>query len=82
MAKCWLYKYGEDIIKVVNKDFGGSELYINDELCDQKKGVSLRDCLSATLKNGETVSAVLEGVVTVGCSLCVDGKSQDPVQVK
>lgn len=82
MAKNWLYQHGNDTIKVVNKDFSGSELYVNGELCDQNKGISLRDRLTTVLKSGETVTATLEGLVTMGCSLCIDGKPQDPVEVK
>lgn len=82
MAKRWLYKYGDDAIMVINKGFNGSELYVNGELCNQKKGVSLRDCLTATLKSGETVTATLEGAITIGCSLNIDGKPQEPVEVK
>ena len=62
MAKSWLYKYGEDSIKVINKNFDGSELYINGELCDRKKCTSLTENLAAALKSGKTVTA------TLGCS--------------
>ncbi|MBQ3011726.1 MAG: hypothetical protein IJD81_11095 [Oscillospiraceae bacterium] len=82
MAKSWLYKYGNDTIKVINKNFEGSELYINGELSDQRKGFGLRDCLTASLKSGETITATLEGAITIDCSLCIDGKPQAPVEVK
>ena len=82
MAKKWLYHYGDDTIKVINKNFDGSELYINGELRDRKKGISLRDCLKTVLESGETVTATLEGLVTMGCSLCIDGKPQEPVEVE
>lgn len=81
MAKKWLYQYGEHAIKVINKNLLGSELYIDDELCDQFKEFALRDHLSAKLKSGETVTATLEGVLTMDCLLCVDGKPLEPVEV-
>jgi len=82
MAKSWLYKYGDHTIKVVNKNFDGSELYIDDVLSDQFKGVSLTDRLSAKLESGELVTATLEGTLTMNCVLSIDGKPQEPVEVK
>ena len=82
MAKCWTYKYGADEVKVLNKGFNGSELYVNGELCDQKRGISLSDHLSVTLKGGEKVTATLEGTVTMTCSLLVNGTPLEPVDVK
>ena len=79
MAKSWLYKHGDITIKVLNKHFDGSELYINGELHDRRKGISLRDHLSASLANGETVDATLEGLITMNCFLCIDGILQEPV---
>ncbi len=82
MAKSWLYKYGDDIIQVVNKNFDGSELYVNDTLCDKNTGVSIRDRLVANLKGGEVVSATLEGTLTMKCFLTIDGTPQEPIEVK
>jgi len=82
MAKSWLYKYGEDTINVVNKGFDGSELYVNGELRDQNNGLSFSEQLSATLKNGESVKVTLGGAFTVKCSLFVNEKLQEPVEVK
>lgn len=82
MANCWLYKYGDDTIKVVNKSLDGSEMYINDELCAQNNGLSLSDRLTAKLKNGESVEVSLGGTFKVKCSLFIDGKLQEPVEVK
>ncbi len=80
MAKTWTYKYGEDTIKVVNKDFEGSEMYINDALCDQNNGISFSDNLSGVLKNGETVKASLGGTFKMKCSLFVNGVLQEPAE--
>lgn len=82
MARSWLYKYGEDYIKVVNKNFNGSELYINSELCAKKTGADLTDYLSTTLKGGETVTATLGGVLTTKCYLRINGTLLQPVEVK
>lgn len=82
MAKSWLYKYGEETIKVVNKNFDGSELYINGELCAQQKCTSLTENLTAALKSGETVTATLGGTLTMKCTLCINGEPQEPVEVK
>lgn len=82
MAKCWLYQYGNDIIKVVNKNLEGSELYINDELRDQNNGISFNDRLNATLQSGEPVTATLGGVWTMKCSLFVNERLQEPVEIK
>ena len=82
MAKCWTYKYSEYTIKVFNKNLDGSELYVNGELRDQKKGISLSDHLTVTLKSGEIVSATLEGTFSINCSLCINGKPLEPVEVK
>lgn len=82
MAKSWLYKYGDDTILVINKNFDGSELYVNGELCDENKGVSIKDRLVTKLKSGELVSATLEGAWKMGCSLVIDGKPQEPVEIK
>ena len=82
MAKLWLYNYGDHTIKVINKNFDGSELYIDDVLCDQFKGVSLSDRLTAKMESGELVTATLEGTLTMNCSLCVDGEPQQPIEVK
>ena len=82
MARSWLYKYGENSIKVVNKNFDGSELYVNSELYDQRKCISLTETLTATLKSGETITATLGGTLTMKCTLCINGELQEPVEVK
>lgn len=82
MAKSWLYKYGDDAILVVNKGFRGSELYINNQLTDTCTGVSIKDCLVATLKNGELITATLQGMTTMECTLLINKVPQNPVEVK
>lgn len=82
MAKRWRYSYGDNMIEVVNKSIEGSELYINGELRDQNNGISFNDRLNATLKTGESVAVTLGGVIKMKCSLFVNEKLQDPVEVK
>ena len=82
MAKHWVYKYNDFTIEVLNKNLNGSELYVNGELCDKKKGISLSDHLTVTLASGEIVSATLEGAFSIECSLTINGKPQEPVEVK
>ena len=82
MGKSWLYKYGNDTILVINKGFDGSELYINGELRDINKGVSIKDRLAAKLESGELVSATLEGMWEMGCTLAIGDDLQEPVEVK
>lgn len=82
MAKRWLYKYGDDAILVINKGFEGSEMYVNDVLRDQNTGVSIKDRLVTTLNNGELVSATLEGMWKMECTLSINNVLQQPVEVK
>lgn len=81
MAKTWVYKFGENTIKVTN-DYNGSELYINDQLQDKKRGLSLQDNLCGTLESGESVAATLGGTVTMKCSLLINNVLQEPVEIK
>jgi hypothetical protein len=82
MAKNWVYKYGDDTIKVVTTLLSSSELYVNGELRDKNNGFSFNERLNATLKSGETVSATIGGFATSECSLFVNEVLQKPVEVK
>jgi len=77
----WVYKYSENRIEVTA---GLTEkLYINDELVDTKKGVSLKEvALKGTLKTGEEVSATITGGMNIKCRVLVGDKELDVLSVK
>lgn len=78
MAQKWNYKYGNDEITVTNS-FDGCELYINGQLQDQKRGVSISDELHGKLSTGEKVEVHLSaGVLKVKCMLLVNDVLQKP----
>jgi len=77
----WVFNYGENRIEVTA---GLTEkLYINDELVDQKKGISLsRVELGGQLKTGEKVRAAIIGGMTAKCEVYVGNEQLQIVATK
>jgi len=77
----WVYDYDGNRI-VVSTGFKET-LYINDELADEKKGITIKQvALNGHLKSGEEVNAVIKGGMTVTCELHVGNELLKPVATK
>ena len=67
----WKYVYGNYNIEVKNQ-MSKCELYINDEMVDEHKGLDFGANLIGDLDNGEKVLASLHsGVTSVNCDLYI-----------
>lgn len=80
MGSIWTYKYGNHTITVKNEK--ATELYVDGELQDQKRGISLKADLKGKLPGGEEIMVTVGGLIDVECMLHVDRVLQVPVEVK
>lgn len=80
MKEVWTYQYGDNTIEVRNNR--ATELYVNGELQDQKKGIYFSTTLKGKLGNGEVIEASLGGFFKVECTVLVGDKVLYPVSVK
>lgn len=80
MKEIWTYQYGEDTIEVHNNRT--TELYVNGEVQDQKKGIYFSTVLRGKLRNGESIEASLGGFFKIECTMLVGNKVLYPVSTK
>jgi len=73
----WESMYNTDTIVV--KAGWVEELYINNELVDQKKGIRMKIELKGQLSSGEEVNVTITGGLTAKCKIFVGG---EPLQVE
>jgi hypothetical protein len=77
MAK-WNYEFNGHNITVENNPLS-ELLYVDGQIAAQHKGLGFSSSLTATLPEGQTIEAKLQGTVDVNCDLSIDGKLQYPV---
>lgn len=80
MKEVWKYSYEGNDIEVKNDR--ATQLIINGQVQDQKKGVYFSTVLNGKLPNGEAVSASLGGFFRIECTLLVGEKPLVPVAVQ
>ncbi len=80
MTNKWTYTYNGTEIVVTN-GIDGTGLFVNGELQDEKNGLSLSTDLEGKLPTGEKVKASLGGMFTLKCSLFIDNKLQEPIEI-
>lgn len=68
----WKYNYEGNSIRVTNTA-SLAQLFVNDELMDQRKGLVLEANLKGKLRDGREVRASISGAIKLGCVVSVEG---------